>query len=193
MSEIYLVRHGETDWNKHRLCQGRIDNPLDDKGMEEAKTLGKKFKEENMSFDLFVASPLLRAQETLKIIMHEMNISAPIITDSSFLERDFGELEGKTVAEADKIISTNQTDQVKGFEKNTIIQERVYRGIIKLAAKYPDKKILIISHSHAIKSLLIKINPQKYNYLTYLPNLNVTVIKTNDKLIDIDCFSLLKN
>ena len=48
MVEVYLVRHGETDWNKNNLCQGHKDNPLNDYGRECAHNLGRKMKEQNL-------------------------------------------------------------------------------------------------------------------------------------------------
>ena len=63
---IYLVRHGQTDWNLEGRYQGRIDIKLNSKGIEQAKEIKEKLKE--IKFDKVFSSPLKRALETAQII-----------------------------------------------------------------------------------------------------------------------------
>ena len=63
---IYIIRHGETDWNKEHRIQGHQDIPLNDQGRLDAKVAKKKLK--NVKFDVVFSSPLKRAYETAKII-----------------------------------------------------------------------------------------------------------------------------
>ena len=64
----YLVRHGETKWNKERLFQGATDVPLDDTGRQQALDAGAKLKEKGISFKKIYTSPLDRAVETAELI-----------------------------------------------------------------------------------------------------------------------------
>lgn len=87
---IYVVRHGETDWNKLHKVMGRVDIPLNETGKSQAKITSEKLKE--YKIDLIISSPLKRACETAKIINETKNLE--IIYDDRLLERDFGEFEG---------------------------------------------------------------------------------------------------
>ena len=74
---LYFVRHGETDWNAVRRYQGQTDTPLNDKGRGQAahngQTLRRVLDSTAANFD-FVASPLLRTAETMRIIRQEMGL-----------------------------------------------------------------------------------------------------------------------
>ncbi len=84
--ELWLVRHGETEWTcAGRLC-GRSDPPLTERGRGDARALGAKLS--GQTFDRFVSSPSVRALETARIAYGEP------VTDERLLELDFGELEG---------------------------------------------------------------------------------------------------
>ena len=87
---IYLTRHGQTDWNVQKKVMGRCDEPLNENGREQARQTKELLS--NISFDLIICSPLLRAKETAQIINSDRNIK--IDFDDRIIERDFGELEG---------------------------------------------------------------------------------------------------
>ena len=87
--KIYLVRHGETEWNRLHKRQGRIDMPLNDTGVGQAEALRDQLK--GFSFDICYSSPLSRARQTAEIIVDG---KCKIIFDDRLIERDFGLLEG---------------------------------------------------------------------------------------------------
>lgn len=87
---IYVVRHGETDWNAINKVLGRTDIPLNDKGMEQAKELARSLKD--MKIDVFLCSPLSRARQTADAISSETGIQYKI--DDRLIEQDFGRFEG---------------------------------------------------------------------------------------------------
>ena len=68
---IYVVRHGNTDWNKQKIAMGRKDIPLNKLGIEEADNVSKIL--ENYNFDLIICSPLKRAKQTADIINKNRN------------------------------------------------------------------------------------------------------------------------
>lgn len=88
--ELYLVRHGQTVWNKEGKLQGRTDIELNENGREAAGNLGRAL--ENVEFDKIYSSPLIRAYETACLIRGHRNI--PIIRDDRLVEISFGEGEG---------------------------------------------------------------------------------------------------
>ena len=77
MKEIYLIRHGETEWNSLGLGQGsRNDIKLNKVGMKQSKNTGKylnDYRQEDQNFDLILCSPMLRTKKTAEIICKELN------------------------------------------------------------------------------------------------------------------------
>jgi len=87
---IYLMRHGETDWNKERRLQGQSDIPLNEFGRELAEKTGEALAE--MAFDMAFCSPLKRAEETARIVLGKRK--TPLYVDERLKEIHFGACEG---------------------------------------------------------------------------------------------------
>jgi len=190
MLTIFLVRHGETSYNKNDVCQGQSDIPLNETGKNSAILLGKKFKNNRIVIDYFYSSPLSRAIDTARYIQNELSIDQEIIVDNRFIERDFASLEGIDVKLV-KQITTNKEKlrQYDGYESDENVGKRFNEAIIDLTKKYQNKTILVTSHSHAIKCFLMSLEPTKYNILTVLKNTNVTKIVFDNQKIFIDKFN----
>ena len=92
--KLYIVRHGETDWNNEKKLQGRSDVPLNDYGRELAYITAEALKD--VSYDAIYSSPLIRAYETATILKGDRDID--IIKDERLREMCFGEYEGKHTA-----------------------------------------------------------------------------------------------
>lgn len=88
---LYIMRHGQTDWNKVHRLQGSTDIPLNDEGRRMALEAGEKYKD--LHIDVCYCSPLKRAQETAELVLKGRDI--PIITDDRLREMSFGICEGK--------------------------------------------------------------------------------------------------
>jgi len=88
--ELYLIRHGQTVWNKAGKLQGRADIELNENGREAAGALGRELEE--TFFNKIFCSPLIRAYETACLIRGHRNI--PIVRDSRLVEISFGDGEG---------------------------------------------------------------------------------------------------
>ena len=149
---IYIVRHGETEWNRLGKNQGQTDIPLNDKGRRQAYELKEILKD--YKFDVVFSSPLKRANETAKIIAGD-----GVIADERLIERGNGILEGKTKEEIKKLVNTENiyTDNVVGkslgIESSEHIQNRVNRFLNMLNKKYKGKDILIVTHAGTIISI----------------------------------------
>ncbi len=89
--EIYIVRHGETIWNKEKRLQGTTDIELGEKGIDLAKKSGEGLRDTKI--DVIYSSPLKRAYETARLFRGNKNIE--IITDDRIRELNFGVSEGK--------------------------------------------------------------------------------------------------
>lgn len=90
--KLYLMRHGETDYNKQGLIQGTLDVPLNDYGLRLARATRKGFDQEGLSFDICYCSPLIRARQTAKILL--AGTATPMICEPRICEMNFGEGEG---------------------------------------------------------------------------------------------------
>lgn len=88
--ELYIVRHGTTDWNAQKKFQGSVDIELNSNGRQLAAQLGIKL--DSLDFDCIYSSPLIRAYETACLIRGRKNI--PIVRDTLLTEIGFGGLEG---------------------------------------------------------------------------------------------------
>lgn len=91
--KIYLIRHGETDYNVGRILSGTTDAQLTDNGLEQARALARRFSDH--SFDLAFSSDLSRAQKTLSIALGHDDFS----TTPFLRERSFGIFEGRPLHE----------------------------------------------------------------------------------------------
>lgn len=93
--ELYIVRHGETEWNKDKLLQGSTDIPLSENGRALARISGEALA--NTAFNRIYSSPLSRAYETACLFRGQQEVE--IITDERLRELCFGEYEGKNMSE----------------------------------------------------------------------------------------------
>lgn len=94
--KLYLVRHGQTDWNLQDKIQGWADVPLNDAGIKQAERLRDQLHKKNIIPDKVYASPLQRVRSTAKIITDGKQ---QIIIDERLMERNVGELEGRLCRE----------------------------------------------------------------------------------------------
>src|SRR3989344_4287192 len=88
---FYIVRHGQTDWNKKHLIQGQTDIPLNEEGKLQAKGLAAELR--NTHFDAVFSSDLTRTRQTAEILALERKLA--VETRKALRERTFGKLEGK--------------------------------------------------------------------------------------------------
>ena len=92
---FHCLRHGVTDWNRQGRFQGRTDIPLNDEGIAQAHAAARRLR--NLRLDQVVASPLVRAAATAKIVA--ASSATPLAIDDGLIECDFGSLEGRSIAD----------------------------------------------------------------------------------------------
>lgn len=111
--KLYLVRHGETDWNRMGRLQGMTDIPLNDLGRAQAQTAAAALRE--VPFDAAFCSPLSRARETARILLGERPV--PVTPDERLREISFGVGEGWTLAEGRDVPGTEIHDLLYAPER----------------------------------------------------------------------------
>ncbi len=153
---LYLVRHGETDWNRLRRIQGRTDIELNDTGRNQALATGRLLA--RRQWDAIISSPLSRAFETASIIAAELGLPAPLANEA-LVERDYGEAEGLETAELDRRFPADTP--VPGREEKDDLVARVFPALLEIAERYPDQAVIVVSHGGVIRSVLNAVDPGK--------------------------------
>lgn len=152
---LYLVRHGETDWNRARRIQGSTDIPLNDTGRKQAATTGRLLA--RREWDAIYSSPLSRAAETASIIAGEVGLDAPVLIDE-LVERNYGEAEG--LADPELARRFPGDTPVPGRETREEVAARVLPALVELAERHPDQAIVVVAHGGVIRSVLGVIDPE---------------------------------
>ena len=168
MTNLTLVRHGQSDWNNKNLFTGWENPGLTKKGVVEAHNTGNLLKEENKNYSYLFTSILDRAINTADIILEELGIDQiNIIRDQALNERDYGELTGLNKDAARKKWGEDQVHIWRrsfdipppGGESLKDTAERVipyFRDKI-LPLLIEDNNILISAHGNSLRALVMHI------------------------------------
>jgi probable phosphoglycerate mutase len=147
MTDLVLVRHGETEWNRLGRVQGRTDIPLNDTGREQARAAGRRLA--GQRWDAVVASPLARAADTARIIADELGLGGVELVDA-LVERDYGRAEGMN----DEDIQAAFGGHLEARESREAVVERVKPALVAIAERHPGERVLVVSHGGVIGSLV---------------------------------------
>ena len=138
--KLYIIRHGETSWNKEKKLQGQRDIMLNENGLRLAELTGEGMKD--IEFDLVISSPLIRAKQTAELVMAGRQL--PMITDKRIIEMSFGKWEGECVNNSDVLKRTAD----------------FYQSLVNNKA-YENATILISTHGAASRCLLANFYEDK--------------------------------
>jgi probable phosphoglycerate mutase len=145
--ELWIARHGETDWSASGRHTGRTDLPLDEHGRDAARRLGEILAGE--AFELVLTSPLSRARDTCRLA----GFGAQAELDTDLHEWDYGEYEGLTTDEirAERPGWTVFEDGCPGGESLAEVAARADRVIER--ARRVDGRVLAFGHGHSLRIL----------------------------------------
>ncbi|KKO93305.1 phosphoglyceromutase [Sphingobacterium sp. Ag1] len=164
MAKLFLVRHGQSQWNLENRFTGWQDIDITELGQQEARQAGLALANERI--DIAYTSALIRAQHTLEIILHEMgNPSVPIVINAALNERGYGQLEGLNKAETAKKYGAEQVHIWRrsfdvpppGGESLKDTYERVipyYEHSITPKLK-EGKNVLVVAHGNSLRALIM--------------------------------------
>ncbi len=216
MNNLILVRHGQSKFNLERRFTGFYDIDLTSKGETEAKYAGELIKKLNINFDAYFTSKLVRASNSLNIILKVLNVSSPQIYKAWELnERHYG---GLTGLNKDETIKKYGIDQVKIWRrsfstpppkmeldhpfknkiKSDIVGESLKDTFNRVVPYFKEKikplilsnqNILIVFHGNSCRALLMEIlNISKEKIVEFeIPTGNPLLIKFEKNLQVIDC------
>jgi broad specificity phosphatase PhoE len=155
MTELLLVRHGETAWNAERRFQGHADPPLNDVGRAQARALADELAAE--SVDAVYTSDLRRARETAAIVAERLGIEA--VARPELREIDVGDWQGLTWEEIDQRHPEGRRrwdaegHGWEGGETHEELGERVVGALREIVAAHPRGRVLVVGHGGTIRSV----------------------------------------
>ncbi len=168
MATLVLVRHGQSQWNLENRFTGWIDVPLTEAGREEARKTGEALKKTHARFGLAYTSVLIRAIETLKIILAELGQEGiPITQDKALNERHYGQLQGLN---KDETRQKYGEEQVKLWRRSYDVAPPGGESLKDTAARtipffeariLPDlkagKNVLVAAHGNSLRSIVMHL------------------------------------
>ena len=147
--DVWLVRHGETEWARLGRHTGRTDVPLTDIGREQARALGRRLA--GHRFGLVLTSPLSRATETASLA----GFGAVAQPDPDLMEWDYGSLEGRETPEIRAAYPgwTIWRGPWPGGETIGDVAARADRVVARVRAGHADDDALVFAHGHLLRIL----------------------------------------
>ncbi len=161
-SLVFVVRHGQTDWNRELRLQGRENVPLNDEGVSQSKECAALLKTAadryGLSFSSIYSSPLSRAMSTAEIIAETLG-GIKAIPASIFTERNYGELSGLTLEER-KIKFPKGERQARNVESVPATADRMKKGLARVSHA-GNRQILVVTHGGVANALFMRITRGK--------------------------------
>ena len=182
---IYIIRHGETDLNVKAVMQGRLDEPLNQSGIDLAAITGRAMRD--IRFDRCISSPLKRARQTAETVLRESENDIPVEFDDRLLEIDFGDLEGRAISEMGDAGRRFFTDPFRfpGFPNGESVRdvcERTQEFLKELIAADDGKTYLVSTHGCALRAMVnfLSDDPSDF-WLGHAPyNCSFTIIDVEE-------------
>jgi broad specificity phosphatase PhoE len=151
-----LVRHGQTDWNIDLRLQGSSDIPLNQTGIDQAKSASLKLKVGD--WDVILVSPLSRARDTAEVFANRLGLRVVIVPE--LVERSFGTAEGLSHPEWRKLYESGT--KIEGLESLEDLRIRANILLDMVANEYAGQKVLAVSHGAYIRKLLTIVSNDLY-------------------------------
>ncbi|WP_315451711.1 histidine phosphatase family protein [uncultured Selenomonas sp.] len=181
MTEIIIIRHGETEWNQTGRFQGHSDVPLSETGRAQAEALGRNLALDHV--DVIYASDLTRALETATPLAARFGLT--VTPDPLLRELNFGAWEGQSFND----VNAENPDAMKQFyndperagiphsEPFPDFQKRVAGRVREIVAEQRGKRIVIVSHGASIRILFADILAMPIRSIWHISQFNTAVNK----------------
>ncbi len=161
MGRVFLVRHGQTDWNREEVFRGTHDIPLNGFGRIQAQAIGHELSRRGLRDPLFFSSPLGRAVETAEIAVAVFS-DRPVEKAVAFTDINFGDWQGKPHREIEKLfpglykewLTKPETVLFPGGETLEQVAGRSSGALLQMARTFSAHDLVIVSHRVVNKVLL---------------------------------------
>jgi broad specificity phosphatase PhoE len=150
--QLYVARHGQTDWNAKEIICGRTDLPLSTQGEEQARKLAENLAAEKANIELIIASPLKRAQQTAGYVAERLGV--PLETDARLIEQHYGIYEKQSAFTPGFLANKRQfAVRYPGGESMMQVAARVYAFLDELKTRRDLRGVLLVSHGGTCRVL----------------------------------------
>ncbi len=158
MTTIYLIRHGQTDWNRDKIFRGRADVPLNERGREEASALSRHL--EHVRPRACYSSPLSRAFETAEIACRPHSLK--VQSDEGVIDIDYGTWQGLPDAEVSKRfaplrrrwLETPHRVKFPGGESLAMVRKRALDSLERIRFEHPEGIVFVVAHRVVTKVIM---------------------------------------
>ena len=181
---LYIIRHGETLWNKKDLIQGHADTDLSGIGKQQAKKLAERLVKHNI--DKIYCSDLKRCKQTISPFL-KLKKDIPVKYVKELRERNFGEFEGKPSEKMREWIrkegNNDYYTKIPQGESFMDVRNRLSKFFKKLFKKEKGKNVLLVMHGGSKRALitnLLKRDLKKSNKKFKIPNTALSIINIKD-------------
>lgn len=177
MKRLYLLRHGQTEFNVKKLVQGRCDSPLTDLGRQQAGMAAAWLKAHNVVPDKVVSSPLGRAMDTASLVATELlGRDAAVEPCEGIIERSYGTFEeGPHDALPTDVWDPGEDLIPFSGEGSHALQERMVGTLTNLMGAKDTETLLAVSHGSASRQFIKAAAPEGFELPTKLPNCAIMI------------------
>ena len=182
MKRLYLLRHGQTEFNVKKLVQGRCDSSLTDLGRQQAGMAAAWLKAHNVVPDKVASSPLGRAVDTAQLVACELlGPDAAVESCEGIIERCYGSFEeGPHDALPTDVWDPGEDLVPFGGEGSKALQERMVATLTNLMGAEGIETLLAVSHGSASRQFIKAAAPEGFEPPTKLPNCAIMVFDFDD-------------
>lgn len=174
---FYIFRHGETDWNRERRCQGHTNTSLNERGRQQAFELALKLLD--FPIDIIVSSDLDRALSTGSMVADKKGV--PLIVDPRLREMSYGEAEGMLFEHAIETFGSELWADLQSFKRSNdhvgfpggetrkVARERFLEAMLEIIENTNHQVIGLSTHGGALRNILHSFLPEDHEMLM-IPN-----------------------
>lgn len=183
MKKLYLLRHGQTEFNVKKLVQGRCDSPLTDLGRQQAGVAAAWLKAHNVVPDKVVSSPLGRAMATANLVATELlGADADVEPCEGIIERCYGTFEeGPHDALPTDVWDPGEDLVPFGGEGSRALQERMVGTLTNLMGTEGSETLLAVSHGSASRQFIKAAAPEGFELPAKLPNCAIMIFNFDEE------------
>ena len=183
MKKLYLLRHGQTEFNVKKLVQGRCDSPLTDLGRKQAGMAAAWLKGHDVVPDKVVSSPLGRAMDTAQLVATELlGPDAAVEPCEGIIERCYGTFEeGPHDALPTDVWDPGEDLVPFGGEGSRALQERMVDTLTNLMGAEGIETLLAVSHGSASRQFIKAAAPADFKLPTKLPNCAIMIFDFDEE------------
>lgn len=177
MKRLYLLRHGQTEFNVKKLVQGRCDSPLTVLGRQQARAAAAWLKAHGVVPDKVVSSPLGRAMDTASLVACEpLGPDAAVEPCEGIIERSYGTFEeGPHDALPTDVWDPGEDLIPFGGEGSQALRERMVATLTNLMSAKDTETLLAVSHGSASRQFIKAAAPEGFELPTKLPNCAIMI------------------